>query len=214
MNIEFRVYDDGVGFRYIIPQQAPLGSFINMDELTEFNMAQDFKTWWIPAYGDNMDYEALFKSNKLSELKEKCTRLLQWNLGDSLFVSIHEAALMDYAAMAIAPVEGKRLKCDLVPWSTGEKVKTTGPLTTPWRTLQITGSAGDLITSYLILNLNEPSKLADASWIHPGKYDGIWWGMHIKTQTWEGGPIHGATTANVKKLIDFASKNNLSAVVD
>lgn len=213
MNIEFRVYDDGVGFRYIIPQQTALGDFVIMDELTEFNMAHDFKTWWIPAYGENMDYEALFKSDQLSTLKEKMHTPVTMESGDSLFVSIHEAALMDYAAMAIAPVEGKRLKCDLVPWSTGEKVKTASPLNTPWRTLQITGSAGDLVTSYLILNLNEPNKLGDVSWIQPGKYNGIWWGMHIKTQTWEGGPIHGATTANVKKLIDFASQNNLSAVL-
>lgn len=213
LNIEFRVYDDGVGFRYQIPEQPGLTEFLIMDELTEFNMAHDFKTWWIPAYGDNMDYEALFKSNNVSELKEIMHTPVTMETGDSLFVSIHEAALMDYAAMTIQPVDGKRLKANLVPWSTGEKVRATAPLTTPWRTLQITGSAGDLVTSYLILNLNEPNKLGDISWIKPGKYNGIWWGMHIKTQTWEGGPIHGATTGNVKKLIDFASKNNLSAVL-
>jgi alpha-glucosidase len=213
LNIEFRIYDDGVGFRYEFPQQNQLTEFTIMDELTEFNMAHDFKTWWIPAYGDNMDSEALFKSNKISELKQKMHTPVTMEFGDSLFVSIHEAALIDYASMAIAPVTDKRLKCDLVPWSTGEKVKTSAPLKTPWRTLQIAGSAGELITSYLILNLNEPNKLGDVSWIQPGKYNGIWWGMHIKKHTWEGGPIHGATTANVKALIDFAAKNNLSAVL-
>jgi len=212
LNIVFRVFDDGVGFRYEVPEQAKLKNFIIMDELTEFSMAADFGAWWIPAYGDNMDSEYLFKHNKLSELKDKVLTPLTLDMSNS-FVSIHEAALVDYASMNLIPQANGVLKCDLVPWASGAKVEAIAPLKTPWRTIQIADKAGDLITSYLILNLNEPNKLGDVSWVKPGKYNGIWWGMHIKTQTWEGGPQHGATTKNVKELIDFASENNLSAVL-
>ncbi len=211
--IDFKVFNDGIGFRYEIPEQPELKQFKIMDELTEFNFVQDFNAWWIPAYGTEMDYEYLFNNNKLSELKENVHTPLTMTFGDSLYLSIHEAALVDYAAMTLKPLGLGKLKCDLVPWSTGEKVRAKTPLKTPWRTIQIAGKAGDLITSYLILNLNEPNKLGDVSWIKPGKYDGIWWGMHIKNNTWEMGPKHGATTENVLKMIDFAAENNISAVL-
>ncbi|RAW00769.1 glycoside hydrolase family 97 protein [Pseudochryseolinea flava] len=211
-SIEFRVFDDGVGFRYEIPKQDKFADFTMTDELTEFNLAQDLKAWWIPAYGSEMDSEWLFKSNKVSELKEKMHTPLTME-GDSLYISIHEAALVDYASMTLEPKANLQLKCDLVPWSDGMKVIGQAPIKTPWRTIQIASTPGDLVTSYLILNLNEPNKLGDVSWIQPGKYNGIWWGMHIKTATWEAGPTHGATTKNVKRFIDFASKNNLSAVL-
>jgi len=105
------------------------------------------------------------------------------------------------------------LKADLIPWSNGDRVEAASPMRTPWRTIQIGSKAGDLVTSYLILNLNEPNRLGDVSWIKPGKYDGMWWGMHMNMYTWSQGPRHGATTKNVKELIDFASKHNLSAVL-
>ena len=211
-SIVFRAYDDGVAFRYEVPDFAQGKEYHITNELTEFELAHDFNAWWIPAYGEGMDYEALFSNDKLSSLTENIHTPLTLEQGDSLYVSVHEASLINYAGMTLKP-SGKTLSCDLVPWSTGEKVRMTGDLTTPWRTLQIAENAGDLVTSYLILNLNEPSKLENTDWIEPAKYAGIWWGMHIKTQTWGSGPQHGATTENTKALIDFAAANNLKGVL-
>ena len=213
LTVMFRVYDDGIGFRYEVPEQPNLKDFVILDELTEFSLNQDFSCWWIPAYGTEMDSEYLYKNTKLSEIKEKVSTPITLESNDNLFVSIHEAALVDYAGMALALQPDFSLKCDLVSWSNGNRVETKAPMKTPWRTVQIADKPGDLITSYLILNLNEPNKLGDVSWIKPGKYNGIWWGMHMGKNTWEGGPNHGATTENVKTLIDFASKHNLSAVL-
>lgn len=217
MVIEFRVYNDGLGFRYEVPSQSAIKDFIITDELTEFALAQEFTAWWIPAYRKNtdieMDSEYLFRKNKISELTEKTHTPLTMQSGDSLFISIHEAALIDYPAMTLFNKGENVLKADLVPWSTGVLVDVRGSLKTPWRTIQIAETPGGLITSYLILNLNEPNKLGDVSWIKPGKYNGMWWNMHVKENTWESGPIHGATTKNVKELIDFASKHKLSAVL-
>lgn len=212
LNIEFRVYNDGLGFRYEFPKQPGLTDFIIQDELTEFALAQDYKAWWIPAYGKEMDYEYLFRNNPISEVKENIHTPLTLE-GNGLYLSFHEAALIDYSAMTLLNKGNNLLKCELVPWATGERVFAEAPLKTPWRTLQIAEKPGDLITSYLILNLNDPNKIGDVSWIKPGKYNGIWWGMHIKAHTWEGGPQHGATTENMKEFIDFASKHNLSAVL-
>jgi alpha-glucosidase len=213
LKLEFRVFNDGLGFRYEIPQQPALQDFIIMDELTEFALVDDFSTWWIPAYGDDMDSEFLYRHGKLSALNDKTATPITFESNDSLFVSIHEAALIDYAGMALWRQNGLTLKCDLVPWSNGNRVEAKAPLKTPWRTIQVASKAGDLISSGLILNLNEPSKLPDVSWIRPGKYNGIWWGMHLQKQTWEGGPNHGATTENVKEMIDFASEHHLSGVL-
>lgn len=217
MQIEFRVYDDGLGFRYEVPSQKSIKDFIITDELTEFSLANDFTAWWIPAYRQStdieMDSEYLFRKNLVSQLRERTHTPLTMQSGDSLFISIHEAALIDYPSMALNHTTGNVLKADLVPWSTGVLVDVRGSLKTPWRTIQIANSPGALATSYLILNLNEPNKLDDISWIKPGKYNGMWWGMHMKQNTWEQGPKHGATTANVKQLIDFASAHNLSAVL-
>lgn len=213
MNLEFRAYNDGIALRYEIPRQSTLSDFVVMDELTEFSLVNDFSTWWIPAYSEDMDSECLYQNNPLSILKEKTHTPLTMELGDSLFISIHEAALIDYAGMTLQRVGDLKLKCDLVPWSNGNRVEAKSPLVTPWRTIQISATPGDLIASNLILNLNEPNKLGDVSWIRPGKYNGIWWGMHLQKQTWEGGPKHGATTGNVKEMIDFASKHKLDAVL-
>lgn len=210
--VTFRVYNDGIGFRYEIPRQSNLNSFVIMDELTEFALAQDLAAWWIPAYGEEMDSEYLYRHNRISEVKEKIFTPLTME-GNGLYVSIHEAALVDYAGMNVQNTGSNILKCDLVPWANGNRVEATAPMKSPWRTIQIVAKPGDLVTSPLVLNLNEPNSLSDVSWIKPGKYNGIWWGMHIKTQTWEGGPIHGATTANMKELIDFASRHKLSAVL-
>lgn len=217
MIVEFRVYNDGLGFRYEVPSQSAIKDFIITDELTEFALAKDFTAWWIPAYRKStdieMDSEFLFRKNQVSELTEKTHTPLTMQSGDSLFISIHEAALIDYPAMTLLNKGENILKADLVPWSTGVLVDVRGSLKTPWRTIQIAKSPGGLVTSYLILNLNEPNKLEDVSWIKPGKYNGMWWSMHMKENTWEEGPHHGATTENVKALIDFASKHHLSAVL-
>ena len=212
VKLHFRVFDDGLGFRYEFPAQDNLKDFVITNELTAFNMWSDLKAWWIPAYGDEIDSEFLFTQNNLSEIGQKVHTPFTMEAGDSLFVSIHEAALLDYAGMTLNPV-GNKLECDLVPWSTGEKVKTSAPMKTPWRTIQIAKSAGDLITSYLVLNLNEPNKLQDMTYVKPGKYNGIWWGMHLNKYTWNKGPNHGAASPVVKQYIDFAAANGLSGVL-
>lgn len=209
LNLVFRVYDDGVGFRYELPAQPGLTDVEIMDEETEFALAGDPQAWWIPAYEGNR-YEYLYKTSPISFLSRSddfnvVHTPLTMETEEGLFLSIHEAALVDYASMTLRSAGGTTLKSDLVPWSDDVRVRGTTPLRTPWRTLQIAESAGDLITSYLILNLNEPNKLEDVSWVRPGKYMGIWWGMHVDRFTWGTSYKHGATTENAKYYIDAAA---------
>lgn len=211
MDIVFRVYDDGIGFRYELPEQENLKDFRIMDELTEFNFPEDHRCWWIGAYQGNR-YEFLYNETQLSEIDTVHTPFtLETNSG--LYLSLHEANLTDYSSMALARVEETKLTCDLYPWSDGTKVKASTPMFTPWRTIQIAEKPGDLITSYLILNLNEPNKLDNVSWIKPAKYVGIWWEMHLGKLTWGSGKKHGATTTNTKKYIDFAAKYGFDDVL-
>jgi len=211
MDIVFRVYDDGIGFRYELPKQENLKDFQITDELTEFNFPEDHRCWWIGAYQGNR-YEFLYNETQLSEIDTVHTPFtLETNSG--LYLSLHEANLTDYSSMALARVEETKLTCDLYPWSDGTKVKASAPMLSPWRTIQIAEKPGDLITSYLILNLNEPNKLNDVSWIKPAKYVGIWWEMHLGKSTWGSGKKHGATTANTKKYIDFAAKYGFDGVL-
>ncbi len=216
MNLVFRVYDYGLGFRYELPEQNHLNDFQIMDEETEFAMTGDHQAWWIPAY-QRERYEYLYKKSPISSIPNDTIRAVHTPLtietADGLFLSIHEANLTNYASMTLAGFKNNTLLCDLVPWSDGVKVKASTPLQTPWRTIQIAESAGDLITSYLILNLNEPNKLGDVSWIKPEKYIGIWWGMHIGKYTWGSGKKHGATTENTKAYIDFAAKYGFPGVL-
>ena len=216
MTVVFRVYDDGLGFRYELPEQNNLSDFEIMDEETEFVLTGNHQAWWIPAYRENR-YEYLYRQSPISFFRTKGLRAVHTPLtmetADGLFLSIHEANLTDYASMTLAGSDNNTLLCDLVPWSDGVKVRTSTPHQTPWRTIQIAENAGDLITSYLILNLNEPNKLEDVSWIRPGKYVGIWWGMHIGKYTWGSGAKHGATTENAKRYIDFAAKYGFSGVL-
>ncbi|RMF67316.1 MAG: glycoside hydrolase family 97 protein, partial [Calditrichaeota bacterium] len=176
LQLVFRVYDDGLGFRYIFPEQPGLKQIIILDERTEFNFSQDYSAWWIKAYQPNR-YEYLYRNTPLSTIDTVHTPLTMVG-EDGLCVSIHEAALTDYASMTLARKRGTLLEADLVPWSDGVRVRGQSPLKTPWRTLQIVDTPGELITNYLILNLNEPNRLDDVSWIKPGKYLGIWWEMH------------------------------------
>ncbi len=206
-DVVFRVFDDGIGFRYVIPRQAGMEDLLLTDELTEFVLTGDHIAWWIPAYQDNR-YEYLYQKTRLSEM-DKVHTPLTIRAASDLYLAIHEAALTDYASMTLASQPDHSLKCDLVPWADGIRVRAATPLTTPWRTIQIAERPGDLITSYLILNLNDPSVLGDTSWIHPDRYLGIWWGMHIGKYTFFEGPQHGATTENAKTYIDFASEHGI-----
>jgi alpha-glucosidase len=211
LSVVFRVYDDGVGFRYELPAQPGLKAFQIADEETEFALTGPHPAWWIPAYQKER-YEYLYRRSPVDKLTSAVHTPLTIETKDGLYLSIHEAALTDYASMTLRS-RGNTLRCDLVPWSDGVKVKATTPHVTPWRTIQIARRPGDLITSYLVLNLNEPNKLKDVSWIKPGKYVGIWWGMHIGIYTWGSGPKHGATTKNTLRYIDFAAKHGFGRVL-
>ena len=204
LQVQFRAFDDGVAFRYVFPEQGINDSIFIMDELTTFKLKEDGKAWWIPAYHEQR-YENLFEANPVSELDTVHTPLtIESESG--LAISFHEANLVDFASMTLEKTAGTELKANLVPWADGVKVRTTGSFTTPWRTIQIGEEPTDLITSYLILNLNEPNKIEDTSWIEPVKYIGIWWGMHIGKYTFWEGENHGASTENAKEHIDYANQ--------
>jgi alpha-glucosidase len=210
-DIVFRLFNDGIGFRYEFPEQENLKDFVIMDELTEFAMTGNHTTWSIPY--ESLFYEALYESAPLNTLKWVSTPLTM-ETKDGLFLSIHEANLTDYAAMNLIPINGTNvLKANLTPWSTGEKVFMNAPGVTPWRTVVVADKPGDLLLSRIMLNLNEPCKIEDTSWIKPGRYIGIWWVYHMKKKTWHTGPLHGATTENVLRHIDFAAENGFSGVL-
>ncbi|GHA27928.1 alpha-glucosidase [Salinimicrobium marinum] len=204
LQVQFRAFDDGVAFRYVFPEQGINDSIFIMDELTTFRLKDDGKAWWIPAYHEQR-YENLFEATPVSKLDTVHTPLtIESESG--LAISFHEANLTDFASMTLEMTSGTELKANLVPWADGVKVRTTGSFTTPWRTIQIGEEPTDLITSYLILNLNEPNKIEDTSWIEPVKYIGIWWGMHIGKYTFWEGENHGASTKNAKEHIDYANQ--------
>ena len=212
LQIAFRVFDDGVGFRYIFPEQENLGYFEIMDEKTEYNFTTDNKAWWIKAYQPNR-YEYLYQTSSVSGIDSMAHTPLTMVTPDSIYLSIHEADLTDFAAMCLQPVGNGGLKCDLTPWSDGIRVKTQAPCQTPWRTIQIAQKPGDMVTSRLILNLNPPNKLGDVSWIKPVKYVGIWWGMHIGIWSFVEGENHGATIARAKQYINFAAEHSFDEVL-
>ena len=211
MTVRFRVFNDGIGFRYEIDQQNGIDSMIIIDEITEFALPTNDMAWWIPAYSENY-YESIYRHTTINQIDTVCLPMtIETEAGN--FLAIHEANLSDYAAMNLYCSEGTTLNCDLTPWSTGEKVFTSVPFFSPWRTVIIANKPGDLITSYLQLNLNEPCAIDDLSWIKPQRYVGIWWGMHMEKYTWHMGPKHGATTENTKKYIDFAAKHGFGGVL-
>lgn len=211
LNVVFRVFDDGIGFRYEFPEQENLTEFVIIDEDTEFAMTDSHSAWWIPAYRDNR-YEYLYKNTPINKMDTVHTPVTL-KTKDGLHISIHEAALTDFSSMTVYCTENTKLNTDLVPWADGAKVYAKAPLKTPWRTIQISDDAAGLISSNIILNLNEPNKLGDVSYIKPGKYIGIWWGMHINTMTWGQGDKHGASNKNVKEYIDFAAKYGFDGVL-
>ncbi len=211
--VAFRAFDDGVGFRYEIPEQPNLGEFEITNELTEFTMADDARAWWIPAFQPNR-YEYIYRASPLSTLDTVHTPLTL-EFRDGLHVAIHEAHLVDYAGMTLVGgrEQNRTLRAVLAPWNDGVAVRGRTPFATPWRTIQVADHATGLAPSVLGLNLNPPNALDDASWIRPMKYIGIWWGMHIGTMTWNSGPKHGATTANTRAYIDFAAKHGIGGVL-
>ena len=215
MEVVFRVFNDGVGFRYIIPNKHKGNKYCLMDESTEITLAHDAKAWSIPS-NRTAYFEGIFTRDLLSRKDTVCTPLtIEYE--DNLYLAIHESALEDYATLNLTPRTGEnggvRLLTALTPWRSGVKVYAKGELKTPWRTLIIASTPGELMTSRLMLNLNEPSKIKDTSWIEPGRYIGIWWSIHKKQNTWEMGPTHGATTQNVKRYIDFAARHGFSGVL-
>jgi hypothetical protein len=230
INIFFRVFDDGVGFRFEFPEQNYLKTLTIVDEHTQFKLTGDHTCWWIP--GDWDIYEHLFNTTKFSEIDALSKRghesLAQTYIpenavsapvtmksDDGIYISILEANLLNYSEMTLkVDKENLLFQSELVGNDAGIKVKTETPFVTPWRLILIGDEAGDLVSSRTILNLNEPNVIEDASWIKPTKYVGIWWEMHIGKSTWDmKSGRHGATTENAKRYIDFAANNGIGAVL-
>ena len=210
LNLVFRAFNDGIGFRYEFPEQENLNDFIIMAELTEFAMAADHYSWWIYAY-QGYFHEMLFNNTPISQMDTVSLPLTMEVRGGG-YITIHEANLTDYAALNLFP-NGTTLTADLTPWSHGVRVYASTPSVTPWRTMILADDLNQLVNSRIMLNLNEPNQIEDTSWIQPMKYIGIWWGMHMGFYTWAQGPLHGANTANVKRYIDFAATHNIQGVL-
>ena len=246
LNIVFRVFEDGVAFRYEFPLQPLLKNFIVSDERTQFNLTGDHKTFWIP--GDYDENEYAYTTSKLSEVDAWKMPMLSFGkrsnnipdqyavqtplmmkTADGLYINIHEAALVNYSSMQLhVNRESHSLSCNLVPDAVGNKAYLRAPAHTPWRTIIVSDKATDILASKMILNLNEPSKIENTSWITPMKFIGVWWEMQTGRSTWNytdnldslsaGGTLvsnrhHGANTANVKRYIDFALKNGIKGVL-
>lgn len=246
--ITFRVFNDGIGFRYEFPKQDNLSYFTVLEENTEFNLTGDHKTFWIPGDYDSQEYT--YTTSLLSEINSNIGNTvdeisvksipgdnivqtpLMLKSKDGLYINIHEAALLNYPVMYLTIDKNKfSLKSHLCPDSLNNKAYLQTPCTTPWRTIIVSNKAEDILSSKIILNLNEPTKFEDVSWIKPIKYIGIWWGMHVGTMSWNysnlnnvkldnidwksitPNEMHGATTKNTKRYIDFAAKHGFDAVL-
>lgn len=208
LTMRFRLFDDGVGFRY--EYEVPGADSLTItDERTEFRFAADGDSWTIPANFET--YELLYRHLPLSELTDANTPAT-FHVGRH-YGSIHEAALYDFPEMTLLRTSPLSFKSELAPLPDGTKARTAGNFTTAWRTVQLADEAVGLINSGLILNLNEPCKIEDTSWIRPMKYVGVWWGMHLGVESWTMDERHGATTENAKRYIDFAAANNIQGVL-
>jgi len=209
-DLVIRAFDDGFGFRYEFNRVAADRDVAITDELTEFGVVGDYDAWWYPARARERD-EYLYHRGPFFEIDLAETPLTLQSPG--LYLSIHEAALVDFASMNLKRTAERTLKADLMPWSDGVRVRRRGPFTTPWRTVLVGETPMALANSRIELNLNEPSRIADPSWIHIGKYVGVWWEMHLGHSTWGAGEKHGANNANVQRYIDFAAKNGFGGVL-
>jgi len=229
-NVIFKVYDDGIAFRYEFPEQANMKKVLLTDEQTEFQLSGDNTCWWNP--GDWDSDEHLFSKTKFSEidgtpyLKNQLTHSyipdvkavntpMTMKTKEGIYLSFHEANLTDYASMTLkCDTKNLKMTSALVAWEDGTKVKTQTPFESPWRTIQISKTAVGLIESNLIENLNEKCKIAKTDWIHPQKYMGLWWAMHVNQYEWElGNNNHGTTTERSKSYIDFAAKHNIESLL-
>ncbi len=245
LDIAFRVFEEGVGFRYEFPKQSKLQYFIVANELTEFNFSGDHKAFWIPGDFDSNEYS--YTTSKLSEVDNRnkvnsSTEIavrfapdpysvatpLMLKTADGLYINIHEAAGIDFPAMQLhVDKTTYKLSASLVPDAVGNKAYVHAPFHTPWRTVIVSDKAVDILSSKMILNLNEPSKIENTSWIKPMKFVGVWWEMQVGKGTWSyadkidslrnGALIphghHSANTTNVKRYIDFASANGIGGVL-
>jgi glucan 1,4-alpha-glucosidase len=247
LRIVFRLFNAGLGFRYEFPAQPNLQYFIVTNEITQFNLGADHKAFWIPGDYDTNEYpytesklsevDALVKGNATTEIstrtviaKNAVQTPLMMKSASGLYINIHEAALKEYPAMdlLIDAAAGFILTTTLVPDALGNKAYKKAPSQTPWRVVNVSDKATDILASRIILNLNEPSVITNTSWIKPQKFVGVWWEMHVGRATWDYSGTqnastttqemkpsgkHGANTANVKKYIDFAAKNGIDGVL-
>ena len=209
-SVTFRLFDDGVGFRYGFDRE---GTTRIADELTEFNFAQDGTAWWIPA-GEWNRYEYLYEETPISAAGFVHTPFTV-RMDSGTHVSIHESSLIDFAGMWVKRVTGTNFRASLAPTgSSAARVEKTGPFVTPWRTLRIAPDAAGLAHSDIDMNLAPPNRIANiADWFTPHKYVGVWWSLHLDEESWGSGAKHGATTANVKRYIDFAAENGFAGIL-
>ncbi len=212
MTLVFRIYDNGVGFRYELPNQPNLTHANITEELTQFRIVEPGEAWWSPAFESNRE-EYLYNRTPITGVATAQTPLAL-RTASGTHIAIHEAALIDYSGMNVRQVENGLLEAVLTYSAAGPKVSRATPFATPWRVILITPDAPSLYAANaLFLNLNAPNALGDVSWVKPMKYVGIWWGMHLDTQTWNSGPKHGATTPYAMKMIDFAAKHGFGGVL-
>ena len=231
MTLRFRLFDDGLGFRYELVDQNGLDEYNIMNELTEFNFSEDSNSWWIPAYAYRR-YEFLYANTLISEIsRDKFSELVEYLNGprigpeavqtpfttqrkDGITIAVHEANLTNYSSMTLKADGTKNMICDLIPWSDGVKVKANGALNSPWRTIIVGNNPSEIVMSTLTLNLNEPNKLENTDWIEPGKYIGLWWEMIGTNQSsWGSGPHHGAKTDRVLDYLEFGAKYGFDGVL-
>lgn len=208
VNLEVRVFDDGFGYRYVFPEQDR-DSLVILEELTEFTLPAGSKAWGMTARDPY--YEDYYHLQNVADLDTVRTPLTVEAPGR--FLAIHEANLTDYPKMDIVGVDSVKVKARLVTLSDGVAAYVALPFSTPWRTMIVGDKPGDLVTSYMMLNLNEPCAIADPSFCKPMKYVGVWWEMHLGNGTWYAGPKHGANTRRVKEYIDFAAANGIGGVL-
>ncbi len=232
VKIVFRVFNDGIGFRYEFPNQPSLQHFIVKEEHSQFVVAGNHKTFWIPGDFDSNEYpynttrlseiDALTAATKEPDIAVKSliginavqTPLLMKS-DDGLYINLHEAALINYPAMhLLLDKERYTFTSQLTPDAVGNKAYLQTPCKTPWRTIVVSDRAADLLNSKLILNLNEPTAMKTTDWIKPQKFVGMWWEMHVGKANWDlASGKHGANTANVKKYIDFAARYHFDGVL-
>ncbi len=211
LDLIFRAYDDGVAFRYCLPGDPSPDSLTILDECTEFALPPRSRAWSIP--WDTPAYEGLYELRHLAS-SDTLAAPITVVTPDSLFMTLHEAALVDYGSL--------NLRCDTLgtlhayptPWQSGVKAYIRMPFVSPWRMILIAREPRELLLSRMLLNLNEPSRIPDAAeWIRPGNYLGIWWSIHMGRHTWHESPQHGASTENVLRYVDFAARHGFSAVL-